>query len=79
MALFGRCIAWSGRREHHVLAVGTACAVPVRISAVRASQGGAILMSVSANFVLLLVSFIGVLLLVTKPVGIYILSTSDHL
>ena len=29
-------------------------------------------MSVSTNFVLLLVSFIGVLLLVTKPVGIYI-------
>src|SRR3984957_11726896 len=72
MALFGRCIAWSGRREHHVLAVGTACAVPVRISAVCASQGGAILVSANTQFVLLLVSFIGVLLLVTKPLGIYI-------
>src|SRR5580700_4397442 len=70
MASFGRCIGWSGRRERHVLAVGTAGAVPVRVSVVRASQGGAILMS--ANFVLLLASFIGVLLLVTKPLGIYI-------
>src|SRR6202044_1798088 len=52
--------------------VGTARARPVRVSAVRAAQGGAVLVAPDTRFVLLLGLFLAVLVLCTKPLGSYI-------
>src|SRR5258708_7193185 len=73
-----RHCADSGKRhEHHVLARGSAGAVPAHLLAICSAQGGEILMSAEIEFGLLLAAFLCIVGRCAKPLGGYIAAVME--